>query len=109
MDTRGYGRSGRRSPPASAGVTGALMLAGLCGICVGVYAVLDHTAPRMLALPMLAVGVLVAVAGPGQRRPAGRAAPATARTRGGWPELVVAASGVVDRHRRLVGRRRTSS
>lgn len=62
MDTRGYGRaagltSGRRR------LTGALMLTGLCGLCVGTYAVLDRTAPRVLALPMLAVGVLTALLG----------------------------------------------
>ena len=42
------------SRPRGAGLTGALMLVGLGGICVGVYAVLDRTAPRYLALPMLA-------------------------------------------------------
>ena len=36
------------------------MLAGLCGLCVGTYAVLDRTAPCVLALPMLAVGAAVA-------------------------------------------------
>ena len=39
------------------------MLAGLCGLCVGTYAVLDRTAPRVLALPMLAVGAAVALTG----------------------------------------------
>ncbi len=62
MDARGYGRAtgltrGRRR------VTGALMLAGLCGLCVGTYAVLDRTAPRVLATPMLTLGVAAAVAG----------------------------------------------
>ena len=62
MDTRGYGRAGAATP-AQRRTTGALMLAGLVGICVGVYAVLDRTAPRLLALPMLALGVAAAVAG----------------------------------------------
>jgi energy-coupling factor transport system permease protein len=62
MDTRGYGRTagltaGRRR------VTGGLMLAGLCGLCVGTYAVLDRTAPRVLALPMIGVGVVAAFLG----------------------------------------------
>jgi energy-coupling factor transport system permease protein len=62
MDTRGYGRAagltrGRRR------LTGALMLAGLCGLCVGIYAVLDRTAPRVLALPMVVVGVVAALLG----------------------------------------------
>jgi len=62
MDARGYGRSGT----ASAGQrrsTGALMILGLIGICVGVYAFLDSTAPRLLAWPMLALGVLAALGG----------------------------------------------
>jgi energy-coupling factor transport system permease protein len=62
MDTRGYGRSGTATPRERR-TTGALVLAGLCGVIVGVYALLDQTAPRLLAGPMLAVGVLVAVAG----------------------------------------------
>ena len=39
------------------------MLTGLCGLCVGTYAVLDQTAPRILALPMLGLGVLTALLG----------------------------------------------
>jgi energy-coupling factor transport system permease protein len=62
MDARGYGRSGT----ATAGqrrTTGALMILGLIGICVGVYAFLDSTAPRLLAWPMLALGVTAALGG----------------------------------------------
>jgi len=62
MDARGYGRSGT----ATAGqrrTTGALMILGLIGICVGVYAFLDSSAPRLLAWPMLAVGVTAALGG----------------------------------------------
>lgn len=62
MDARGYGRSGT----ATAGqrrTTGALMILGLLGICVGVYAFLDSTAPRVLAWPMLALGVTAALGG----------------------------------------------
>ena len=92
MDARGYGRSG------SAGrgqrlVTGALMLGALCGICVGVYAVLDTTAPRLLAVPMLAAGVALASAGlvsAGRRVRRTRYRPDRWR----WPELVVVCSGV---------------
>ena len=93
MDTRGYGRTAGLTP-AQRRRTGALMLAGLCGICVGVYAVLDHTAPRILALPMLAVGVLVAVAGLAS---AGRQVHRSRYRPDRWrlPELVVAASGVM--------------
>ncbi len=93
MDTRGYGRAGDQTP-ARRRTSGALMLAGLCGLCVGTYAVLDRTAPRVLALPMLAAGVLAALlgmagAGSGVRRTRYRPDP--------WllPEWLVAASGAV--------------
>ena len=62
MDTRGYGRSGG-ADPRQRRVTGALMILGLAGLCVGTYAVLDRTAPRLLALPMLGLGLVAAVAG----------------------------------------------
>ena len=62
MDTRGYGRSGG-TPTRERWVTGSLLLVALTGICVGTYAWLDPTAPRILALPMLGAGVVVAVLG----------------------------------------------
>ncbi len=62
MDTRGYGRTTGLTPGRRR-LTGALMLTGLCGLCVGTYAVLDQTAPRILALPMLGLGVLAALLG----------------------------------------------
>jgi energy-coupling factor transport system permease protein len=92
MDTRGYGRAGdatRRERWA----TGALMLTGLCGIAVGVYAGLDQTAPRVLATPMLVLGVLVAVVG---LVSAGRRVQRSRYRPDPWagPEVVVMASGV---------------
>ena len=62
MDARGYGRAGT-STPRQRRATGMLMLVGLLGICVGVYAVLDVTAPRVLAGPMLLLGCGLALAG----------------------------------------------
>ena len=62
MDARGYGRSGT-STPRERLITGTLMISGLVGLCVGTYGFLDSTAPRLLAWPMLAVGVLLAGAG----------------------------------------------
>ncbi len=59
MDARGYGRSGGLGP-AQRRTTGALMLAGLAGICVGTYALLDQTAPQWLVWPGLAGGVALA-------------------------------------------------
>jgi energy-coupling factor transport system permease protein len=92
MDSRGYGRSGHL-PRRQRVVTGTLMLAGLTGICVGTYAMLDHTAPRWLAGPMLAVGAAVAVAGfvaAGSRVRRTRYRPDRWRL----PEVVVAVSGI---------------
>ena len=62
MDTRGYGRAGDATP-RERWVTGSLLMLALTGICVGTYAWLDPTAPRVLALPMLGAGVVVAVLG----------------------------------------------
>ena len=64
MDSRGYGRSGARSRRTGLAV-GALMVVGLSGVCVGVYALLDTTTPRYLATPMLAGGVLLGLGGVG--------------------------------------------
>jgi energy-coupling factor transport system permease protein len=91
MDTRGYGRSAG-APRAERRVTGALMLLGLCGVCVGVYAGLDHSAPRLLATPMLLLGVVAAVAGlalAGRRVGRSQYRPDSWR----WPELAVMLSG----------------
>jgi energy-coupling factor transport system permease protein len=62
MDSRGYGRSGDR-PRRASRVTGGLLVLGLCGISVGVYAVLDGTAPRVLAGPTLLAGIAAGVIG----------------------------------------------
>ena len=93
MDSRGYGRAGAATA-AQRRTTGTLMLVGLVGICVGTYAVLDRTAPRILALPMLAVGVVAAVAG---LRSAGRRVERTRYRPDPWgpPELAVVAAGVL--------------
>jgi len=93
MDARGYGRAGTVSA-AQRRRTGTFMLLGLIGVCVGTYAVLDPTAPRWLAGPMLVAGLLVAglgfvSAGSGVQRT--RYRPDTWR----WPEFVVLGSGLV--------------
>ena len=93
MDARGYGRAGADTP-ARRRVTGALLLSGLCGLAVGVYAVLDTTAPRLLAGPLLVAGVLLAAAGlvsAGRRVQRTRYRPDRWR----WPELAVVASGLL--------------
>ncbi len=58
MDARGYGRRGSATPRERR-VTGTFLVAGLLGLCVGTYAFLDSTAPRILALPMLLAGILL--------------------------------------------------
>ena len=98
MDTRGYGRSGG-APPAERRLTGGLMLLGLCGVCVGVYAGLDHTAPRLLATPMLVLGVVAAVAGLVAGRPPGRPDPLPPR-----PVALAGAGGDALRRRHRGGR-----
>ena len=92
MDTRGYGRSGGAAP-RERWTTGSLLLLALTGICVGTYAWLDPTAPRLLAMPMLGAGVVAAVVGlvsAGQRVQRTRYRPDPWRT----PELVTVAIGI---------------
>jgi energy-coupling factor transport system permease protein len=92
MDVRGYGRVGALSRGRRR-LTGALMLLGLVGICVGTYAVLDRTAPRWLAGPMLAAGVVLAAGGFAS---AGRRVRRTRYRPDRWrpAEVAVALSGV---------------
>ena len=100
MDARGYGRAGGLTRGRRRW-TGALMLAGLCGLCVGTYAVLDRTAPRVLALPMLALGAVVALLGlvgagrPGDPQPLPTRSVAAARVAGGGPGVAAAVLAVV--------------
>jgi len=93
MDARGYGRSGQSTSRGRL-VTGALMLTGLVGVCVGTYGFLDATAPRILSWPMLIVGVLFAGLGffaAGRRVERTRYRPDRWRT----GEIVAAASGIL--------------
>lgn len=92
MDARGYGRSGEASTTQRRR-TGALMLLGLIGVCVGSYAVLDPTAPRWLAAPMLVAGLLVA--GLGFASAGSRVHRSRYRAdRWRWPEVLVVAGGL---------------
>lgn len=92
MDSRGYGRAGDATARARF-VTGTLMLAGLSGVCVGVYATLDGTTPRILAGPVLIAGVVLALAG---FTAAGRRVRRTRYRPDRWlgPELVTAGAGL---------------
>jgi energy-coupling factor transport system permease protein len=62
MDSRGYGRGGG-APRGVRLVTGTLVVAGLLGVCVGLYGLLDGTSPGWLGLPMLLLGLVVAGVG----------------------------------------------
>jgi energy-coupling factor transport system permease protein len=62
MDSRGYGRT-TDSARVSRRATGVLVFAGLLGVCVGVYGLLDGTASGWLGLPMLVAGSALAALG----------------------------------------------
>ena len=67
---------------AVAGITAALLLAGLLGLCVGAYGLLDAYRAALLGLPALAGRRALSCAGLAARRPAGDAHAATGPTRG---------------------------
>ncbi|MEU4803893.1 CbiQ family ECF transporter T component [Actinosynnema sp. NPDC023587] len=93
MDSRGYGRHAGLPAPARF-LTGALVLGGLVGLCVGAYGLLDSTAPPLVGTPVLVLGAALAVAGlrTGSRRVRrSRYRPDTWGPR----ELLITASGVV--------------
>ena len=92
MDSRGYGRTTVQDPKAHR-LTAALVILGAIGCCVGLYGLLNGTAGQWTGLPMLLVGVTLAIVGlvTGGRR--------TGRTRyrpDPWalPEFLVAGSGI---------------
>ncbi len=92
MDSRGYGRTAG-VPRAVRRATGALLLVGLLGMCVGAYGLLDATTPAVLGLPMLSAGAALAVAGlvlASRRVPRSRYRPDRWRLR----EIVVVAAGL---------------
>ena len=92
MDSRGYGRRTAVSPTARR-TTGALLVAGLIGLCLGSYGLLSASDAPGLALPGTAGGVALCVLGLalGSRRVAHseyRPDPWL------WPEWAVVGSGV---------------
>jgi energy-coupling factor transport system permease protein len=93
MDSRGYG-STNGQPRSSRRLTGALVLGGLLGICVGVYGLLDASTPRYLGAPVLAAGLVVSALG---LRASGRRTRRTRYRPDPWreSEWVVAGSGVI--------------
>ena len=62
MDSRGYGRTGGASHRARQ-ATGGLLVAGMCGLCLGAYGLLDSSAPGPLGLPALGIGAVLCCLG----------------------------------------------
>jgi energy-coupling factor transport system permease protein len=58
MDSRGYGRTGHASP-VERRVTGACMLTGMGGLCLGAYGLLDGSALGPVAVPAFVLGSLL--------------------------------------------------
>ncbi|MFJ7213632.1 CbiQ family ECF transporter T component [Amycolatopsis sp. NPDC098790] len=92
MDSRGYGRAGVVQARARL-LTGTLMITGLIGICVGIYATLDGSTPRFLATPFLVAGVVLGLIG---FRTAGRRVQRSRYRPDRWhpAEFVTALSGI---------------
>jgi energy-coupling factor transport system permease protein len=92
MDVRGYGRAGDQTA-GERRTTGLLLLAGLGGLCVSSYALLDDTVPRVLGMPVLVAALLLVGAG---FVTAGRRVRRTRYRPDPWrlPETVTAASGL---------------
>ena len=93
MDSRGYGRVGNATK-GSRRVTAALLLLGMCGLCAGVYGLLDGTAPALLGLPAILLGAVLCTAG---LAVGGRRVHRTRYRPDPWvlPEWLVAGSGVL--------------
>jgi energy-coupling factor transport system permease protein len=92
MDSRGYGRTGTATR-ASRRVTAALLLAGLAGLCLGAYGLLDAAMPAVVAMGGFAAGTAACVAGlflGGRRVSRSHYRPDPWR----WPEWAVTAAGL---------------
>ena len=84
MDSAGTAGPAGASPRTRR-VTGALMLGGMGGLCLGAYGLLDGSAPGVLGLPALLGGSVLCVPGLGPRQPTGGLQPTTGPTPGGCP------------------------
>jgi energy-coupling factor transport system permease protein len=93
MDSRGYGRTGTATR-ASRRLTAALLLAGLAGLCLGTYGLLDAAMPAAVAIGGFAAGAAACVAGlflGGRRVSRSHYRPDPWR----WPEWAVTVIGLV--------------
>jgi energy-coupling factor transport system permease protein len=62
MDSRGYGRTAGASPK-NRRITGAFMLAGLAGLCIGAYGLLNGWALKASATPAFGAGAFLCAVG----------------------------------------------
>jgi energy-coupling factor transport system permease protein len=62
MDSRGYGRSAGASP-GSRRLTAGLLVAGMCGLCLGAYGLLDGSVAAPAGVPALAAGAALCTVG----------------------------------------------
>ena len=62
MDSRGYGRTGGVSPKTRR-TTGALMITGMCGLCIGAYGLLNGSTLRSFVLPAFTGGTVLCCLG----------------------------------------------
>jgi energy-coupling factor transport system permease protein len=62
MDSRGYGRTGTVSTSARRG-TAVLLIAGMAGLCLGCYGLLDAGSPASLGMPMMLTGAVLCCGG----------------------------------------------
>src|SRR6476661_1498924 len=92
MDSRGYGRRTEQSATTRR-LTGALTLTGLLGAGIGMYGLLDSTAPALIGMPMLVLGLVLSAIG---MRVGGRTVQRSVYRPDPWalPEWLVAGSGV---------------
>lgn len=92
MDSRGYGRRTEQSA-ATRRLTGALTLTGLLGAGIGMYGLLDGTAPALIGMPMLVLGLTLSAIG---LRVGGRSVQRSVYRPDPWalPEWLVAGAGV---------------
>lgn len=93
MDSRGYGRTAGRSA-ADVRLTGALLLTGIVGICIGLYGLLDSSWSSAAGLMLLVLGVVLGTigmvqAGRNNKRSRYRPDPWS------WPEWVTAGTGAL--------------
>ena len=93
MDSRGYGRTGTQGRVTRRTASAALLL-GLVAALIGCYGLLDASSPAVLGIPMLALGLALAVAG---LTLAGRGSVRSRYRPDPWalPEWGVAACGVL--------------